>query len=31
VVELVDALEGRYFDDGFSDEHRRADRFRKRR
>jgi hypothetical protein len=31
VVELLDALEGRYFDDGFSDEHRRADRFRKRR
>jgi hypothetical protein len=30
VVELLDALEGRYFDDGFSDEHRRADRFRKR-
>lgn len=24
VVELVDALEGRYFDDGFSDEHRRG-------
>jgi hypothetical protein len=31
VVELLDALEGRYFDDGFSDEHRRADRFRPRR
>ena len=31
VLELLDALEGRYFDDGFSDEHRRADRFRKRR
>jgi hypothetical protein len=30
VVELLDALEGRYFDDGFTDEHRRADRFRKR-
>jgi len=30
VVELLDALEGRFFDDGFSDEHRRADRFRKR-
>ena len=31
VIELLDALEGRYFDDGFSDEHRRADRFRPRR
>ncbi|HWF50282.1 MAG TPA: hypothetical protein VG294_06515 [Solirubrobacteraceae bacterium] len=31
VVELLDALEGRYFDDGFTDEHRRADRFRPRR
>jgi hypothetical protein len=30
VVELIDALEGRFFDDGFSDEKRRADRFRKR-
>ena len=30
VMELLDALEGRYFDDGFTDEHRRADRFRKR-
>lgn len=30
VMELLDALEGRYFDDGFSEEHRRADRFRKR-
>lgn len=30
VAELLDALEGRYFDDGFSEEHRRADRFRKR-
>jgi hypothetical protein len=30
VVELLDALEGRFFDDGFSDENRRADRFRKR-
>jgi hypothetical protein len=30
VGELVDALEGRFFDDGFSDEQRRADRFRKR-
>ena len=30
VVELLDALEGRFFGDGFSDEQRRADRFRKR-
>jgi hypothetical protein len=29
-VELIDALEGRYFDDGFTDEHRRTDRFRRR-
>lgn len=30
VPELLDALEGRFFDDPFTDEHRRADRFRKR-
>ncbi len=30
VIELIDALEGRFFDDGFSTEKRRADRFRKR-
>lgn len=30
VVELVDALEGRFFDDGFTTEKRRADRFRRR-
>ncbi len=30
IVELLDALEGRYFDDAFSAEHRRADRFRPR-
>lgn len=30
VLELVDALEGRFFDDGFTNEKRRADRFRKR-
>ena len=31
VLELIDALEGRFFDDGFTTEKRRADRFRKRR
>lgn len=30
VLELIDALEGRFFDDGFTTEKRRADRFRKR-
>ncbi len=30
VLELIDALEGRFFDDGFTTEQRRADRFRKR-
>lgn len=30
VLELIDALEGRYFDDGFSPQKRRADRFRQR-
>jgi hypothetical protein len=30
VLELIDALEGRFFDDGFTSEKRRADRFRKR-
>ncbi len=30
VLELIDALEGRFFDDGFTNEKRRADRFRKR-
>jgi hypothetical protein len=30
VLKLIDALEGRFFDDGFTNEKRRADRFRKR-
>lgn len=30
VLELLDALEGRFFDDAFTTEKRRADRFRKR-
>ena len=30
VLELIDALEGRFFDDGFTNEKRRADRFRRR-